>query len=68
MARHAAIFGNEYDHDNPLEGAHQCINELRRNYAPEEMEMMWDFNPKEDISYRMLIQIVHKTGENNIWN
>ena len=59
-ARGAAIFGNEYDHDNPVEGAHQCVSELRRNYAPEKKELIWDFNPKDEIRYRMMIQIMRQ--------
>lgn len=51
------IFGNEFMPEHPVEGAHQCILDVREHYRPEEAHLTWEFNKAEGISYDMLIQI-----------
>ncbi|WP_173472372.1 hypothetical protein [Eubacterium ruminantium] len=50
-------FGNEYMPDSPVEGADQCIRDVRDRYSPSETQLIWDFNPAEEKKYNMLIQI-----------
>ena len=52
------IFGNEYNPQNPVEGAYQCILDVRDRMNPVEKHLIWDFNPIEGIRYEMLIQAV----------
>lgn len=56
-ARRVVIFGNEFLPKHPVEGAHQCIWDIRNRLLPEEIHLTWDFNPAEGISYDMLLQI-----------
>ena len=56
----AVIFGNEHMEDHPVEGAYQCIRDVRERHAPEEIHLLWDFNREEGITYDMLIQICMK--------
>ena len=51
------IFGNEFMPEHPVEGAHQCILDVRKNYRPEEAHLTWEFNKAEGITYDMMIQI-----------
>ena len=51
------IFGNEFMPDSPVEGAHQCISDVREHFTPEEIHLLWDFNRAEEITYDMLIQV-----------
>ena len=51
------IFGNEFMPEHPVEGAHQCILDVREHYRPEEAHLTWEFNKAEGITYDMLIQI-----------
>ena len=51
------IFGNEFMSEHPVEGAHQCILDVREHYRPEEAHLTWEFNKAEGITYDMLIQI-----------
>ena len=60
MARNTALFGNEYMPDSPVEGAHQCIYDLRARTVPKELHLKWDFNRSMGIAYDMLIQICEK--------
>ena len=53
----AVVFGNEYMEDRPVEGAYQCIRDVREQYNPEERHLTWEFNRAEGITYDMLIQI-----------
>ena len=58
-SREKAIFGCEYDEKNPVEGAYQCINDIRsRNLKVLETHLHWNFNPGQNIEYDMLIQVV----------
>lgn len=58
-SREKAVFGCEYDDENPVEGAYQCIEDLReRGLGIQEQHLVWDFNPNENVVYDMLIQIV----------
>ena len=52
------IFGNEYSEKHPVEGAYQCIEEVRKNGSiVKEFEAVWSFNRKESVEYNMLLQI-----------
>ena len=51
------VFGNEFMPEHPVEGAHQCILDVREHYRPEEAHLTWEFNKAEGITYDMLIQI-----------
>ena len=51
------IIGNEYNPGSPVEGAEQCISEVRRVMNPVEKHLLWQFNPSEGIVYDMLIQV-----------
>ena len=53
----AVIFGNEYMPERPVEGAYQCIQDVRNSMEPEETNLTWEFNRAEGITYDMLIQI-----------
>ena len=63
-AAKAAVFGNEYMPDNPVEGADQCIRDLREYYAPKETHLIWEFNRAAGKTYDMLIQICPETTIN----
>lgn len=56
-AKRAVIFGNENCPDHPVEGASQCIANVRGYLKPVEKQLEWDFNRAEGIRYDMLIQI-----------
>lgn len=56
-ARETIIIGNEFSPDNPVEGASQCISQVRSNLNPIEIHLKWEFNRAEGIIYDMLIQI-----------
>ena len=56
-ARHSVVFGNEYMPELPVEGALQCIKDVREHFRPEETQLTWDFNRAEGITYDMLIQV-----------
>ena len=54
-----AVFGNEYDGKHPVEGAYQCIMDLRkRGLSIKEQHLDWNFNPDQNVKYDMLIQII----------
>ena len=54
-----AVFGNEHDSKNPVEGAYQCIMDLRKRGIPiTEEHLTWDFNPGQNVVYDMLIQMM----------
>ena len=56
-SREKAVFGCEYDEKNPIEGAYQCINDIRsRNLEISETHLKWNFNPEKGVEYDMLIQ------------
>ena len=58
-SREKAVFGCEYDEKNPVEGAYQCIVDLRsRHLEVTEKHLQWNFNPEKNVIYDMLIQIV----------
>ncbi len=59
-ASKAVIFGNEYMPESPVEGAHQCILNVRDNYSPIERTLEWEFNREAGVKYDMLIQICKK--------
>ena len=59
-ASKAVIFGNEYMPESPVEGAHQCILNVRDNYSPVERTLEWEFNREAGITYDMMIQICKK--------
>ena len=55
------ILGNELDIVNPIEGAYQCIRNMRmRELNMSEQYLEWNFNPENNVKYNMLIQIVDK--------
>ena len=56
-AKRVAVFGNEYMPDDPVEGAHQCIRDIEKNYEPREVHLKWDFNKAAGKSYDMLLQV-----------
>ncbi|MCR5148023.1 MAG: hypothetical protein K6C35_03545 [Eubacterium sp.] len=62
-ASKAVLFGNEYMPERPVEGAHQCIVNVRENTWPVEKHLEWNFNPAAGITYDMLIQICRKQPE-----
>ena len=54
-----AVFGNEYDGKHPVEGAYQCIMDLRRRgLSIKEQHLAWNFNPDQNVEYDMLIQVI----------
>ena len=55
-----AIFGNENMPEAPVEGAYQCIMDVRGAFSPEERHLVWSFNKAQGITYDMLIQICDK--------
>ncbi len=58
-SREKAVFGCEYDEKNPVEGAYQCIMDLRsRHLEVAEKHLQWNFNPEKNVVYDMLIQII----------
>lgn len=60
VAKKMILFGNEFPKKSRVEGAAECIDDIRKNYMPDEIMLKWDFNLKENIFYNMLIQIVKK--------
>ena len=56
-AEKTVIFGNEYNPDNPVEGAEQCITYVGDHMNPEERHLRWEFNRAEGVTYNMMIQI-----------
>ena len=59
-AKKMIFFGNEFSDDLKVEGAGECIDDIRKNYTQEEIILKWDFNLKENIFYDILIQIIKK--------
>ncbi len=55
-----AVFGNEYDEHHPVEGAYQCIIDLKTRLGLHmtEEHLTWNFNPGKNVEYDMLIQMV----------
>ncbi len=52
------IYGNEYDEGRPVEGSHQCIQDIRVRYEDViEEHYNWNFNKKQGVTYDMLISI-----------
>ena len=51
-AKKEALFGCEYDSVSPVEGAYQCISDLRRN-SSETGQLMWPFDPEHGKQYAM---------------
>ena len=60
VAKKKILFGNEFPEKSRVEGAAECIDDIRKNYMPDEIMLKWDFNLKENIFYNILIQIVKK--------
>ena len=59
-SKKAAVFGNEYNKDRPVEGAFQCIDAIRRlGRKTEDFTGVWDFNRAAGVRYEMLIQTVY---------
>ncbi len=59
-AKKMIFFGNEFSDNLKVEGAGECIDDIRKNYTQEEIILKWDFNLKEKIFYDILIQIIKK--------
>lgn len=59
-AKKMIFFGNEFSDILKVEGAGECIDDIRKNYTQEEIILKWDFNLKENIFYDILIQIIKK--------
>ncbi len=59
-AKKEVVFGNEFSDINKTEGAAQCIDDIRKKYKPEEVYLDWNFNSREMIGYKMLVQIIKK--------
>ena len=58
------IYGNEYDEGRPVEGAHQCIQDIRARYEDViEEHFNWNFNKKQGVTYDMLISICNVSKE-----
>ncbi|MBR5179228.1 MAG: hypothetical protein IKW90_10580 [Lachnospiraceae bacterium] len=57
-AKDFAVFGNEYSENSPVEGACRCIEAVRDAGVISETKAIWDFNPKENVKYEMLLQVV----------
>lgn len=60
-AKERVILASEYDMENPVEGAWQCINDIRSghkdyNFDLTERILEWPFFPKQNKSYNMLVQ------------
>ena len=51
-AKKKALFGCEYDLVSPIEGAYQCISDLRRN-SSEIGSLVWPFDPEHGKQYVM---------------
>lgn len=63
-ARDKVVIGCEYDEKNPVEGAYQCIMDIRnRGMTVEEQHLLWDFNPGQNVRYDMLIQTLDRVPE-----
>ncbi|MCR5702151.1 MAG: hypothetical protein K6G76_08420 [Lachnospiraceae bacterium] len=65
-AKDFVIYGNEYDEKRPVEGAHQCIQDIRTRYEDViEEHLDWNFNRKQGVMYDMLISVcnVSKTKD-----
>ena len=60
-AKKMIVFGNEFSENNKVEGAAVCIDDIRKNYKPDEIIMKWNFNSRENKSYNMLVQKIKKT-------
>ncbi len=52
------LWGNEYMPESPVEGAQQCIEDVRKHFTPAESHLEWKFNRAEGITYDMLMQLV----------
>lgn len=61
-AKRTAVFGNEYMPESPVEGAFQCIKDVRERYETEESHLLWEFNRAAGKTYDVLIQ---KCGKNS---
>ncbi|MBQ7707916.1 MAG: hypothetical protein IJT72_09085 [Lachnospiraceae bacterium] len=59
-AKKEVVFGNEFSDINKTEGSAQCIDDIRKKYKPEEVYLDWNFNSREMIGYKMLVQIIKK--------
>lgn len=59
-SKNVVIFGNEYFNSGGVEGAYQCISDIKNNYGAEEILLNWTFNKSDNVKYDMLIQIVKK--------
>ena len=60
-SKKAAVFGNEYSGSQPVEGAFQGIESIKRSgWKKEELRRVWDFNRAQGIRYEMLIQTIYK--------
>ena len=51
-AKKKALFGCEFDHVSPIEGAYQCIRDLRYD-ANEIGSLVWPFDPEQGKHYMM---------------
>ena len=64
-AKKKALFGCEYDLVSPIEGAYQCINDLRRN-SKETGPLVWPFDPGQGKHYVMKFMVTG-TVKNSLW-
>ncbi len=60
-SRERVIMASEYDADSPVEGAWQCINDIRKRCDKRSVELtestlLWPFFPAQNRKYIMLVQ------------
>ena len=65
-AKKKALFGCEYDPVSPVEGAYQCISDLKRNSSEigvseigssEIGSLVWPFDPEQGKQYAMKFMV-----------
>lgn len=64
-AKQRVVLASEYDPQNPVEGAWQCIKDVRERYTSESIELRettlrWPFFPEQKKEYIMLVQDITK--------
>ena len=59
-SKNVMIYGNEYFNSGGVEGAYQCIRDIKSNNNTEEILLNWTFNKRDNIDYDMLIQIIER--------
>jgi len=60
-SRERVIMASEYDVESPVEGAWQCVNDIRKRYDEgciglSESTLLWPFFPVQNRKYIMLVQ------------